>query len=73
AKIPILSVCGEADQVVPLAENTRLVEQRYKALGGHIEVIAKPGCDHHPHSLKDPTPIVEFVQKNTPPAVKPAE
>jgi len=64
AMIPILSVCGDADQVVPMAENTSLVEQRYKALGGHIEVIAKPNCDHHPHSLKDPTPIVEFVLKH---------
>ena len=61
AKIPILSVCGEADQVVPMDENTRLVEKRYKELGGEIVVIAKPNCDHHPHSLKDPTPIVEFV------------
>ena len=65
ARIPILSVCGEADQVVPIEENTRLVEKRYKELGGQITVIAKPGCDHHPHSLKDPTPIVEFVLKHT--------
>ncbi len=65
AKIPILSVCGEADKVVPIDENTRLVEKRYKELGGEIVVIAKPNCDHHPHSLKDPTPIVEFVLKHT--------
>lgn len=65
AKIPILSVCGAADKVVPIEENTRLVEQRYKELGGAIVVIAKPNCDHHPHSLKDPTPIVEFVVKHT--------
>ncbi len=66
ARIPILSVCGEADKVVPMDENTRLVEQRYKALGGPIEVIAKPGCDHHPHSLKDPAPIVEFLLQHAP-------
>ena len=36
-----------------------------KALGGEIVVIAKPNCDHHPHSLTDPTPIVEFVLKHT--------
>jgi pimeloyl-ACP methyl ester carboxylesterase len=65
ARIPILSVCGEADKAVPIDENTRLVEKRYKALGGTIEVIAKPGCDHHPHSLKDPKPIVDFVLKHT--------
>ena len=39
-------------------------EQRYKALGGKIEVILKPGVDHHPHSLKDPQPIVDFLLKN---------
>ncbi len=65
AKIPILSVCGEADKTVPIDENTRLVESRYKQLGGEIVVIAKPNCDHHPHSLKDPTPIVDFVLKHT--------
>ncbi len=62
--IPILSVVGDADTVVPLAENTAILEQRYKALGGKIEVIAKPGVDHHPHSLKDPKPIVDFVLAN---------
>ena len=31
---------------------------------GPIEVIHKPGIGHHPHSLKDPKPIVEFVLAN---------
>jgi pimeloyl-ACP methyl ester carboxylesterase len=66
AKIPILSVCGEADTVVPIEENTRLVESRYKQLGGEIQVIAKSNCDHHPHSLKDPAPIVDFVLRHAP-------
>jgi len=65
ARIPILSVCGEADKTVPIEENTQLVEKRYKELWGVIEVIAKPNCDHHPHSLKDPTPIVEFILRHT--------
>lgn len=65
AKIPILHVVGAADTVVPVAENSAVVEQRYKALGGSIEVISKPGCEHHPHSLKDPTPIVEFILRHT--------
>lgn len=66
AKIPILSVCGDADRVVPVAENTLLVKERYEKLGGPIEVILKPGVDHHPHSLKDPGPIVEFVLRHAP-------
>ncbi len=64
AGIPLLHVVGDADLVVPVSENTALIESRYKALGGRIEVIHKPGIGHHPHSLKDPTPIVEFVLKN---------
>jgi len=60
-KIPILSVCGDADQVVPHLENTMLLRDRIVAAGGTMSVITKPGCDHHPHSLTDPTPIVNFV------------
>ena len=64
-KVPILSICGGADKVVPVAENTAVVERRYKKLGGPIQVIIKPDCGHHPHSLKDPTRIVEFVLRHT--------
>jgi pimeloyl-ACP methyl ester carboxylesterase/lysophospholipase L1-like esterase len=66
AGIPLLHVCGEADTVVPIEENTRILETRYRELGGKITVIAKPNCEHHPHSLKDPTRIVNFVLENTP-------
>lgn len=64
AKIPLLSVVGQADTVVPVAENTDIVESRYKALGGEIEVIRKPGVDHHPHSLVNPRRIVDFALKS---------
>jgi pimeloyl-ACP methyl ester carboxylesterase len=64
AHIPILAVCGDADKTVPYAENTALLKERYVALGGKIEVILKPGVDHHPHSLKDPQPIVDFLLQN---------
>ncbi len=65
AHIPLLHVVGDADEVVPVAENTAILEQRYKALGGPIQVIHKPGIGHHPHSLKDPAPIVAFVLDHT--------
>lgn len=65
AKIPILSVVGDADTVVPVAENTAVLEARYRALGGEIQVLHKPGVDHHPHSLPDPTPIVDFITAHT--------
>ena len=65
AKVPLLHVVGDADVVVPVAENTALLEARYTALGGSIQVIHKPGIGHHPHSLKDPQRIVDFVLEHT--------
>lgn len=65
ANIPLLHICGADDDVVPISENSLLVEKRYKELGGSFTLISKPNCGHHPHSLPDPTPIVEFVLKHT--------
>lgn len=65
AKVPILTVCGDADDVVPLAENSALLKERCEKLGLPVTLISKPGVNHHPHSLKDPAPIVEFVLKHT--------
>ena len=65
AMIPILHVVGDADVVVPVDENSAVIAARYKALGGSIKVISKPGVGHHPHALKDPAPIVEFFTSHT--------
>lgn len=64
AKIPIIAVAGDGDEVVPMEENILLVEKRYRELGGQIQLITKPGCGHHPHSLVDPTPVVRFLLQN---------
>lgn len=65
AGIPIIGVAGDADTTVPLAENLAVLEQRYRAAGGTIKVFIKPGGGHHPHSLEDPTPIVDFILEHT--------
>jgi pimeloyl-ACP methyl ester carboxylesterase len=65
AKVPILHVVGDADKVVPVAENSAIIEKRYRALGGDIHVISKPGIGHHPHALKNPKPIVDFIVKHS--------
>lgn len=64
ARIPILHVYGDADEVVPWEENTGVVARRYRDLGGSIDLIAKPGCRHHPHGLDDPAPIVAFIRRH---------
>jgi pimeloyl-ACP methyl ester carboxylesterase len=65
AKIPIMHVYGDADECVPWEENTGVVAQRYRQLGGEITLIAKPGCGHHPHGLEDPAPVVDFILRHT--------
>ena len=65
AKVPLLHVYGDADEVVPWDENTGIIAERYPKLGGEIQLIAKPGVGHHPHGLDDPTPIVEFIVKHS--------
>jgi pimeloyl-ACP methyl ester carboxylesterase len=66
ARIPIIHICGDADEVVPYPENTAILKDRYEKLGGEIVVIIKKGLKHHPHGLEDPTPVVNFILKNTP-------
>jgi pimeloyl-ACP methyl ester carboxylesterase len=63
ARVPLLLVYGDGDRVVPHRENSQLVFERYKALGGPVERIVKPGMDHHPHGLPDPAPIVAFFER----------
>ncbi len=65
AKIPIISVCGDADTVVPFEENSLKLAEIYRAAGGKMELIVKKGIGHHPHSLRDPKPIVDFILKHT--------
>lgn len=61
AEVPIMVVAGGADDVVPFHENAGILEQRYKELGGDITVIVKAGEGHHPHSLRDPKAVVDWV------------
>lgn len=61
AGIAIIHVIGEADDVVSVERNSDVIERRYRELGGTIQVIRKPGIGHHPHSLPNPEPIVDFI------------
>ncbi|HPT20864.1 MAG TPA: GDSL-type esterase/lipase family protein [Bacteroidales bacterium] len=69
AGVPVLHVCGAEDKTVPIDENTYVLEKNYKEAGGNIKVIVKEGIDHHPHSLKDPSPIVRFILSHTSPGL----
>jgi len=42
-----------------------VIEQRYRARGGTIDVFHKPGVGHHPHGLDDPSPVVALIERYT--------
>ena len=60
--VPVFAVCGENDYEVPMKDNINVFASRYRQLGGNIRIITKPGNGHHPHSLLDPSPIVNFLE-----------
>lgn len=64
-KYPILILCADADEQVKPSENTLDFERKILAKGGQITVIHKPGSAHHPHSLPNPKPIVDFILNAT--------
>jgi pimeloyl-ACP methyl ester carboxylesterase len=65
ANVALIHVVGDADDVVPVEENTAVVEKRYLNLGGTIKVIHKTGVGHHPHGLDHPEPVVQFILEHT--------
>ena len=66
AGVPVVFVYGDADEVVPAAENALVMEARYNAAlpegGQTMRMIRKPGVGHHPHGLEDPSEVVAFVK-----------
>ena len=59
AGVPILHDCGSLDPW--LDSQTRVVEKKYKELGGQITVIVREGEGHFPLAPKDPKTVVDFV------------
>jgi pimeloyl-ACP methyl ester carboxylesterase len=66
ADVPLLHVCGSLDPI--LGNHTLVVESIYQQLGGRISVMIKDGAAHHPHSLRDPKPIADFIERSIQPA-----
>ena len=60
-KIPVILVYGAADRVCLYPENGALLVKAYEGMGIALEVYGKEGCDHHPHGLDDPAPIINFI------------
>ncbi|MDB6130597.1 MAG: hypothetical protein JWM04_1704 [Verrucomicrobiales bacterium] len=59
AGVPIFHVCGSLDPA--FNEQTKVLEQRYKELGGKITVVVKEGEGHYPLAPKDPKQVAEWI------------
>jgi pimeloyl-ACP methyl ester carboxylesterase len=63
--VPLLHVCGSIDPL--LGRYSTAIEAIYQSFGGRIAVMIKDGAGHHPHSLRDPTPIADFIVQSVQP------
>ncbi len=63
ASVPVLHDCGASDPW--LESQTRVVEKRYKELGGKITVNVREGEGYFPPSPKDPKSVVDFITTNS--------
>jgi hypothetical protein len=64
ADVPILHVCGSIDPLLGRSAST--IESIYQQYGGRISTMIQEGKGHHPHSLRDPGPIADFISQNAP-------
>ena len=65
ADVPVLHVCGSIDPL--LGRVSSAIENIYQQFGGRISVMIKEGAGHHPHSLRDPRPIADFISQQVEP------
>jgi hypothetical protein len=64
--VPLLFVCGSIDPL--LGRNALAMENIYQQFGGRVSILIKEGAGHHPHSLREPKPIVDFITRSFQPA-----
>lgn len=68
AKIPVLHIVSLNDVVVPPTENTFILAERYRKLGGDIEIIeVQEGTEKsqgHHFTHPDPKRVADFIEKH---------
>jgi pimeloyl-ACP methyl ester carboxylesterase len=62
ADVPILQVCGTIDPI--FGKFASAIEDIYQQFGGRISMMVKEGYAHHPHSLRNPKPIADFIEQS---------
>jgi pimeloyl-ACP methyl ester carboxylesterase len=60
--VPLLHICGSIDPL--FGKNSLVIENVYQQFGGRISTMIKEGFGHHPHSLRDPGMIADFIEQS---------
>jgi hypothetical protein len=60
--VPLLHICGSIDPI--LGKFSLAIENIYQQFGGRISIMIKEGFGHHPHSLRDPKIIADFIEQS---------
>lgn len=65
AKVPLFAIHGDVDVVVPLEKNSGLMRERYRALGGEMQLIVPTGQGHNMwDGFFQCEELVDFVRKH---------
>ena len=70
ADVPVLQVCGSIDPL--LGRYACAMEGIYEQFGGRVSMMVKEGYAHHPHSLRNPKPIADFIEQSVREVTRPA-
>ena len=60
--VPVLHVCGSIDPL--LGRFSLAMENIYHQFGGRFSIMIKEGFGHHPHSLRSPGIIADFIEQS---------
>lgn len=62
ADVPVLQICGTIDPI--FGQYASAIEAIYQQFGGRTSMMIKEGYAHHPHSLRNPKPIADFIEQS---------
>jgi hypothetical protein len=62
ADVPVLQICGSVDPI--FGKYASAIESIYQQFGGRVSMMVKEGYAHHPHSLRNPKPIADFIEQS---------
>jgi pimeloyl-ACP methyl ester carboxylesterase len=61
ARVKVLHIHGDQDELVPMDANSTELARRYRALGGDAQIVVIPGLGHGGRILYESEPLLNFL------------